>query len=34
MSNDVETAIANVFGINLPENDIDYEGVMISGYAY
>lgn len=34
MANDVETAIANVFGINLPEDDIDYEGVMISGYAY
>lgn len=34
MANDVETAIANVFGINLPEDDIDDEGVMISGYAY
>lgn len=30
---DVETAIANVFGINLPEDDIDDEGVMISDYA-
>lgn len=27
---DVETAIANVFGINLPEDGIDDEGVMIS----
>ena len=34
MANDIETAIANVFGINLPEDDIDDEGVMISGYAY
>ncbi len=30
---DVETAIANVFGINLPEDGIDDEGVMISDYA-
>lgn len=34
MANDIETAIANVFGINLPEDDIDDEGVMISDYAY
>ena len=30
---DVETAIANVFGINLPEDGIDDEDVMISDYA-
>ena len=30
---DGETAIANVFGINLPEDGIDDEGVMISDYA-
>lgn len=30
---DVETAIANVFGINLPEDGIDDEGAMISDYA-
>lgn len=30
---DVETSIANVFGINLPEDGIDDEGVMISDYA-
>ena len=30
---DVETAIANVFGISLPEDGIDDEGVMISDYA-
>lgn len=30
---DIETAIANVFGINLPEDGIDDEGVMISDYA-
>lgn len=30
---DVETAIANVFGINLPEGGIDDEGAMISDYA-
>lgn len=30
---DVETAIANVFGINLPEVGIDDEDVMISDYA-
>lgn len=34
MANDFETAIVNVFGINLPEDDIDDEGVMISVYAY
>ena len=34
MANDIETAIANVFDINLPEDDIDDEGVLISGYAY
>ena len=30
---DVETAIANVFGISLPKDGIDDEGVMISDYA-
>ena len=30
---DVETAIANVFGINLPEGGIDDEGIMISDNA-
>ena len=30
---DVETAIANLFGINLLEDGIDDEGVMISDYA-
>lgn len=30
---DVETAIANVFGINLPEDGMYDEGVMISDYA-
>lgn len=30
---DIETAIANVFDINLPEDGIDDEGAMISDYA-
>lgn len=33
MAYDVETAIANVFGNSLPEDDIDDESVMISDYA-
>lgn len=30
---DVETALVNVYGINLPEDGIDDEDVMISDYA-